>query len=168
MTRLHLADVAVADQFAHIQQARVALRLQPTAVRSELAFASLAISWASARLAPSGHSQKTFLPASSACMTSAWWPGTRTQTDHQVDVGVGEHGLEVVEGELGAERFGGGFGRVGVGGAHRFELVLRQRAERGDVRVGAPATATLCHGGADDAYPDLAWHTTRVHIEVGP
>ena len=53
---------------------------RPTAVRKELAFARFAISSASASVLPSGHSQKTDFPASSALMTRLWWPGTRTTT----------------------------------------------------------------------------------------
>ena len=53
---------------------------RPTAVGSERALARFAISSASARFAPSGHSQKTAFPASSALMTRPWCPGTRTTT----------------------------------------------------------------------------------------
>src|SRR5215831_16640304 len=53
---------------------------RPTMVVSERWRARAAISSASARFLPSGHSQRTGLPASSPAMTSSRWPGTRTQT----------------------------------------------------------------------------------------
>src|SRR5262244_34334 len=53
---------------------------RPTIVVSERWRARVAISSASARFLPSGHSQRTGLPAPSPAMTSSRWPGTRTQT----------------------------------------------------------------------------------------
>src|SRR3989441_4204379 len=52
----------------------------PTIVRSDLSRARSAISSASRRFAPRGHSQKVGLPARNAFMTRSWCPGTRTQT----------------------------------------------------------------------------------------
>ena len=49
-------------------------------VFSERWRASPAISSASARFAPSGHSQNTAFPACRPAMTRSRWPGTRTQT----------------------------------------------------------------------------------------
>src|SRR5206468_3788503 len=53
---------------------------RPTMLFNERWRASPAISSASARLAPSGHSQKTGFPACRPAMTSSRCPGTRTQT----------------------------------------------------------------------------------------
>jgi hypothetical protein len=53
---------------------------RPTTLARERWRASPAISSASARLAPSGHSQSTAFPACSPAITSSRWPGTRTQT----------------------------------------------------------------------------------------
>ena len=54
---------------------------RPTMWRTFFASARSHISFASRLFAPSGHSQKTCLPALSAAVTRSRWPGTRTQTD---------------------------------------------------------------------------------------
>src|SRR2546428_6246648 len=56
------------------------LAWSPTIVRSDLSRARPAISSASWRFAPRGHSQKVGLPARNDFMTRSWCPGTRTQT----------------------------------------------------------------------------------------
>ena len=66
-------------------------------VFSERWRASPAISSASARVAPSGHSQSTALPACRPAMTSSRCPGTRTQTTMRSTSGMRRHVAEAVE-----------------------------------------------------------------------
>ena len=85
-------------------------------------------------------------------------PGHADRHDHQVDVRLGDHRLEVVKRELGAERRRRRLRRLLVGRADGFELVVRQRVQCRDVGVGAPAAAARRDGGAHDADANLGCH----------
>ena len=71
--------------------------------------------------------------------------------DHQIDLGVLRHGVDVVERVHGVELCLRGLGSVFVGRTDRLQGVVWQEVERRDVGVGASAAAALRHGRADDA-----------------
>ena len=85
-------------------------------------------------------------------------PGHAHGDGDEVDVRVSRHVVDVVEGQLSAELLLRGLRGLLAGGTDGLELVIRERFERGDVGVGAPAAAALGHGRADDADADLVRH----------
>ena len=141
--REHLTDVAVCDQVARVQIAGSLRACRPTMVFSERCFARPAISCASARFAPSGHSQNTGLSGLQAGHDQVLVPGHPHADDDEVDVRVRRHVVDVVEGELGAELRLRGLRGLLVRGADRLQLVVGQGLQGGDVGVGAPAAAAL-------------------------
>ena len=85
-------------------------------------------------------------------------PGHPHADDDEVDLGIRGHVAEPVESPLGAERRGGRLGGVLVRGADRLQLIVGQSLEGGNVGVGAPAAAALCHGCAHDSDSNLVRH----------
>ena len=74
--------------------------------------------------------------------------------------------LKAVCTALDTKRGGRGLGGVLVRGAHRFQLVVGQSLQGGDVSVGAPAAAPLCHRRSHDAYPYLVRHRNLLVLPV--
>ena len=141
--RQHVTDVALVDQVAGVHQRRVAARLQANdgleSVRLRKGRHLLGFCQGGAQ----GPLAEHRLVGVQAGHDEVFMAGHPHADNHQIDLGVLRHGVDVVERVHSVELGLRGLGRVLVGCTDRLQGVVRQEVERRDVGVGAPAAAAL-------------------------
>ena len=76
----------------------------------------------------------------------------------EVDIGMRDHFVHVMEGEVGTELLGGGLGGFFMRGTDGFQLIARQGLQCRHMGVRTPATAAGCHSRTNNSYPDFICH----------
>ena len=91
-------------------------------------------------------------------MMSCLCQGTRTTTVIEVDIGMRDHLVHVVEGEFGAELLRRCFRGLLMRGADCLQLIARQCLQCRHMGICPPAAPARRHGRPDDSDPNFVCH----------